>query len=229
MWRPAVEELMAISPGRRVIAFDLPGHGESADQESYDILSVVSTLDRALGEAEVETPVLVGHSMGAVIVTVYAAQLPARGVVNVDQPLLTAPFMQLLHSLEPRLRSPEFPEVWEMLATDFHTELLPPAAQEIARTTCRPRHEVVLGYWQDAIDQPVEWVGENVAYILGQLREKHLPYVIVPGDALDPAYAEWLDEMLPEARVIVFPNSGHFPHLANPAAFAQILVDTASW
>jgi pimeloyl-ACP methyl ester carboxylesterase len=72
-------------------------------------------------------------------------------------------------------------------------------------------------------------VGENVAYILGQLREKHLPYVIVPGDALDPAYAEWLDEMLPEARVIVFPNSGHFPHLANPAAFAQILVDTASW
>src|SRR5690242_4330693 len=81
MWRPAVEELMAIGPGRRVIAFDLPGHGEAAAQESYDVLSVVGALDRALAEAEVEAPVLVGHSIGAVIVTAYAAQLPARGVV----------------------------------------------------------------------------------------------------------------------------------------------------
>jgi pimeloyl-ACP methyl ester carboxylesterase len=190
---------------------------------------VVASLDRALGEAEVETPVLVGHSMGAVVVTAYAAQFPARGVVNVDQPLFTGPFMQLLHSLEPRLWSAEFPEVWQMIATDFHTELLPPAAQEIARTTCRPRQDVVLGYWQDAIDLPVESVGDRIAYVLGQLRDQHLPYVIVPGDALDPEYVEWLDEMLPEARVVVFPNSGHFPHLANPTAFAQILADTASW
>jgi pimeloyl-ACP methyl ester carboxylesterase len=229
MWHPTVEELMVVDPRRRVIAFDLPGHGESAAQVSYDVRSVVASLDRALEQAEVGAPVLVGHSIGAVIVTAYAARYPARGVVNVDQPLFTAPFVRLLHSLEPRLRSPEFLEVWQMLATDFHTELLPPAAQEIVRTTCRPRQDVVLGYWQNAIDQPVESVSDSFAYLLGQLSEKHLPYVIVAGDPLDPAYDEWLDEMFPEARVVVFPNSGHFPHLGNPAAFAQILADTASW
>jgi pimeloyl-ACP methyl ester carboxylesterase len=52
---------------------------------------------------------------------------------------------------------------------------------------------------------------------------------MVAGDTLDPAYAEWLSEMLPEARVVVLPNSGHFPHLAHPAAFAKILADTANW
>jgi pimeloyl-ACP methyl ester carboxylesterase len=229
MWRPTVEELMAIDPRRHVIAFDLPGHGESATQESYDVLTVVASLHRALEQAEVEAPVLVGHSIGAVIVTAYAAQHRARGVVNVDQPLFTGPFVQLLHSLERRLRSPEFGAVWQMLATDFHTEVLPPTAQEIVRTTCRPRQDVVLGYWKDAIDQPVESVSDTVAYVLGQLRDKHLPYVIVAGDALDRAYVAWLDEMFPEARVVVYPNSGHFPHLAKPDAFAQILADTASW
>jgi pimeloyl-ACP methyl ester carboxylesterase len=229
MWRPAVEELMVIDPRRRIIAFDLPGHGESSAQASYDVVTVVASLHRALEEAEVESPVLVGHSIGAVIVTAYAAQRSARGVMNVDQPLFTAPFAQLLQSLAPQLRGPEFPEVWQMFEPSFHTELLPPAAQEIVRTTSRPRQEVVLGYWQEVLDQPVEALTDRVELGLAQLREKHLPYVVVAGDTLDPAYAEWLNEMLPEARVVVLPNSGHFPHLAHPAAFAKILADTASW
>jgi pimeloyl-ACP methyl ester carboxylesterase len=229
MWRPAVEELMFIDPRRRVIAFDLPGHGESSAQVSYDLDSVVASLHRAVEEAEVESPVVVGHSIGAVIVSAYAAQHPARGVVNVDQPLFTAPFAQLLQSLEPRLRGPEFPEMWQMFEASFHIELLPPAAQEIVRTTSRPRQDLVLGYWQDVLEQPVESLNDRVERGLAQLREKGLPYVVVAGDTLDPAYAEWLDKMLPEARVVVVPNSGHFPHLADPAAFAKILADTASW
>jgi pimeloyl-ACP methyl ester carboxylesterase len=229
MWRPAVEELMVIDPRRRIIAFDLPGHGESSAQTSYDVASVVASLHRAVEEAEVDSPVVVGHSIGAVIVTVYAVQHPVRGVVNVDQPLFTAPFAQLLQSLEPQLRGPEFPEIWQMFEPSFHTELLPPAAQEIVRTTSRPRQELVLGYWQEVLDQPVESLNHRVELGLAQLREKHLPYVVVAGDTLDPAYAEWLNEMLPEARVVVLPNSGHFPHLAHPAAFAKILADTASW
>ena len=99
---------MAIDPGRRIIAFDLPGHGESSAQPSYDVVTVVAALHRAVEEAEVESPVVVGHSIGAVIVTAYAAQHPTCGVVNVDQPLFTAPFAQLLQSLEPQLRGPEF-------------------------------------------------------------------------------------------------------------------------
>lgn len=229
MWRPAVEELMATDPRRRVIAFDLPGHGESSAQVSYDLDSVVASLHRAVEEAEVESPAVVGHSIGAVIVSAYAAQHPARGVVNVDQPLFTAPFAQLLHSLEPRLRGPEFAEMWQVFEASFHTELLPPAAQEIVRTTCGPRQDLVLGYWQEVIEQPVDALNDRVERGLARLREKILPYVIVAGDTLDPAYAEWLDKMLPEARVVVLANSGHFPHLANPAAFAEILAGTASW
>ena len=35
-----------------------------------------------------------------------------------------------------------------------HTELLPPVAQQIVRTTGHPRQEVVLGYWNEVMDGP---------------------------------------------------------------------------
>jgi pimeloyl-ACP methyl ester carboxylesterase len=34
---------------------------------------------------------------------------------------------------------------------------------------------------------------------------------------------------LSASRVVALPNSGHFPHLAHPAAFAKLLADTANW
>src|SRR4051812_30120741 len=35
MWRPALRELEVLDPGRRAVAFDLPGHGQSPDLGSY--------------------------------------------------------------------------------------------------------------------------------------------------------------------------------------------------
>jgi preprotein translocase subunit SecD len=53
---------MVVDPRRRVIAFDLPGHGESSAHVSYDVDSVVASLHRAVEEAEVKSPVVVGES-----------------------------------------------------------------------------------------------------------------------------------------------------------------------
>lgn len=229
MWRPALEGLAAIDPGRRVVAFDLPGHGESGAQESYDINSVIAAIRRATEQADVHSPVIVGHSIGALIATRYAAQYPTRGVVNVDQPLLIAPFADLVHSLEDRLRGPDFAELWQMFEASLHAELLSPEAQAIVRTTSNPRQDLVLGYWSDAIERPVAELNAMVESMLAKLRDEHLPYVIVAGGPLGPTYDTWLKTALPEAQVIVWPNSGHFPHLANPAGFAKVLADTANW
>jgi pimeloyl-ACP methyl ester carboxylesterase len=223
MWRPALEELAAREPQQRAVAFDLPGHGESNTQESCDIDSVVATVHRAIDAAGIESPVVVGHSIGAVIATAYAAQHPARGVVNVDQPLFIAPFAELLQSIEAQLRGPNFAEVWQMFAASFHVELLSPAAQEVVRTTSSPRQDLVLAYWKEVIERPVASLTAMVEARLAQLSEQHLPYVIVAGAALDPTYETWLQKMLPEAQVVVWPNSGHFPHLAKPAALRKSL------
>jgi pimeloyl-ACP methyl ester carboxylesterase len=229
MWRPALAELALVDPRRRVVAFDLPGHGESDDQENYDIDSLVATVYRAVEEASLDAPVMVGHSIGGVIVTAYAGQYPTRGVVNVDQPLFVAPFAGLVQSVAERLRGSQFDEVWAMFAASFHTELLSPKAQELVRTTSRPRQDVVLGYWKDVIEAPIASLTDTIDDGLARLRATNVRYVVVAGNELEPPYEQWLRERLPDARVVIWPNSSHFPHLAHPAEFAQILADTATW
>lgn len=47
MWQSALAQLAHIDPGRRALAFDLPGHGESPDWESYDLDRVAHGMHRA--------------------------------------------------------------------------------------------------------------------------------------------------------------------------------------
>ena len=51
MWRPALAELQTIDPGRRAIALDLPGHGESPDASTYVLEATVDRVHDAIVEA----------------------------------------------------------------------------------------------------------------------------------------------------------------------------------
>jgi pimeloyl-ACP methyl ester carboxylesterase len=103
--------LQRIDPGRRVLALDLPGHGESPDWTSYDIESVADGVHRAVEQAQLQSPVVVGHSISAVIATVYAARYPSSGVINVDQSLQVAPFRQPRPISRRQAPRPELPRL----------------------------------------------------------------------------------------------------------------------
>jgi pimeloyl-ACP methyl ester carboxylesterase len=85
-WRSALEYL---KPQRRVIAFDFSGHGGSpgaVSRYSYDELS--KDIGAVAESAQLDTFVLVGHSMGAAIAIEFAAAHAQRvaGLVLVDPP-----------------------------------------------------------------------------------------------------------------------------------------------
>jgi pimeloyl-ACP methyl ester carboxylesterase len=229
MWRPALAQLGHIDPGRRALALDLPGHGESASWESYDVDSVAHGVHRAVVEAGLDEPVIVGHSIAAIIAGVYATQFPTRGAVNVDQPLQTAAFAGFLQSIADQLRGPDFPAVWEQFAASMHIEMLPASAQQLVRSTSNPRQDLVLGYWREVLERPPSELAAQTSAGLAALRTADLNYLIIAGSDLEPDYREWLDEALPQAVVTVLPGSGHFPHLAHPQRFAECLAGTAQW
>jgi pimeloyl-ACP methyl ester carboxylesterase len=229
MWGPALDELRKIDPRRRILALDLPGHGESERRSSYSMQSAVDAVHEAVDVAQLSSPVIVGNSLGAVIATMYAAKYPTRGVINVDQSLQTATFCQLLKSLADKIRGPGFPSVWPMFAASFQTELLPESAQDLVLSTSRPREEIVLGYWQEVFDRPIAELIGRMDEALAVLKAAGLPYLIVAGHELQPGYRLWLEGALPQATVIVWPRSSHFPQLAHPERFAKCLATTAQW
>ena len=51
LWGPARQELRKLDPSRRVLALDLPGHGDSPRRDSYRMDDLVGILDLALREA----------------------------------------------------------------------------------------------------------------------------------------------------------------------------------
>ncbi|GGK21761.1 alpha/beta hydrolase [Streptomyces camponoticapitis] len=222
-WGPLLDELDAVDPGRLVLAVDLPGHGGSARRPTYHLDEVAGQVHEAATEAGFDTPVVVGHSLGGALATVYAAAHPAVAVVNIDQPLLVGPFRDVLLQAEPVLRSPAFGEVWDMMLQGMRTDLLPPAARELASTATTPRQDLLLGYWDEVLTTPADVLAEERTRDMGAIRDRGIAYHHVSGEELPAAYRTWLETVQPDATVTVIPGSGHFPHLARPREVAKIL------
>jgi pimeloyl-ACP methyl ester carboxylesterase len=227
MWRPVLAELRGTGAEVRVLTLDLPGHGGSPPWPRYGIDSVAAAVHEAVAEAGLPAPVIVGHSMAAVIATAYAARYPAAGVVDVDQPLWMEPAAAVARSLEGEIRGGGFAAAWGRVEAGMHMELLPAGARELLRAHRHPRQDLVAGYWRELFDTPAPELAGHLAAALGAVRDKGIPYLFIAGHEVDPEYRRWLDRALPDARTEVWPDSGHFPHLAHPGRFAERLAAIA--
>src|SRR5436309_2056080 len=68
-----------LAPDHRVIAYDLRGRGDSDKPEhGYSIPIHAADLAELIDELGLERPVLVGHSLGALIVLYFAAHYPKK-------------------------------------------------------------------------------------------------------------------------------------------------------
>jgi pimeloyl-ACP methyl ester carboxylesterase len=229
IWRPLVDRLQQADPGRRVLAFDLPGHGDSPEQERYDLAEVPAQLHAAIKEAGLTSPVVVGHSAGGLAAAVYAGTFPVSGVVNVDQPLQLGEFAAFVRSLRDRLEGPDFAATFQQFWDSFHTERLPAGAQDLLRATFRPRQQLVTGYWREIMHGSIKAITDRTEQALSAIGETGVPYLHIAGEELPDGYPEWLTKRIPEATFAVWGGSGHFPHLARPDEFARVLAATASW
>ncbi|WP_426997474.1 alpha/beta fold hydrolase [Pseudarthrobacter sp. N5] len=218
---------MAECRRRDWLALDLPGHGASDTAPDYDLPAVAALIHQALEGAGLSEPVMVGHSLAAVLVTFYATIFPVSGVVNVDQSLRTEGFTQMVAPMAARLRSPDFATMWPMFRGSMHTELLSHEAQDLLDASSTPTQELVTGYWKDVLDRPADELTAYTDQMCAALRQKAVPYLSVMGAEPEAGYADWLADAIPQARMEILPGSGHFPHLKHPERFARILADTA--
>jgi pimeloyl-ACP methyl ester carboxylesterase len=215
-WDPLVADL---ATDHTVVAIDVRGHGESGLAPSYDSLAMAGDVAAVVASLALPEPLVVGHSMGGIVATAFAAAHPCRAVVNVDQSIALGDFQDLVRSAEPLLRSDDFTDVITALFDGMQGPL---PADEVARIGAlrQPRQDVVLGVWSPLLELSRADLDELVASLAAEVRA---PYLSLHGTDPGSDYRAWLQDAIPSATVEVWDGDGHYPHLVEPARFLDRL------
>jgi pimeloyl-ACP methyl ester carboxylesterase len=197
------------SAAHRVVAVDLPGHGESAPPTecTIDALATeVATLARSLGLARV---VAFGHSLGAMVALALTQQTPdlIRAVVMVDPPPLSKQvWKDFAAQLIPSFQGPEGPAgrrkfVEQMFLT---TDDAGRRAQ-IIKSMCAVPNDVAI-----------PMVTAMAAFdSVAALRDCDMP-VLVIGSAVPTNDSTFLLEANPAITIGQTVGAGHFHQLEVP-------------
>jgi len=217
MWHPL---LASLAEGREVLTVDLRGHGESDIEDPYDPITYATDVAETVQALGLERPLVIGHSLGGVVASAYAAIAPCVGVVNVDQPLRLADFQAGLLQLEPMLTGSqeEFEAAIAMVFGAMNGPLPADEVQRIEHLRGTPRQSVVLGTWDSVLHGTVEELDATVEALAAAIT---VPYLALHGIDPGPGYAEWLTALVPSATVEVWADHGHYPHLVDPARFVD--------
>jgi pimeloyl-ACP methyl ester carboxylesterase len=218
-WDPL---LPALTDRWHVVALDLRGHGDSDRNDPYDPITLASDVAAVVNATGVEDPLMVGHSLGGVVVSAYGgAGHPARAIVNVDQPIALGGFKESLEPIEPMLRgSPE--EFATAIGLVFSVLDGPLPAVERARLDAisSPEQDVVLGVWGTVFDTSAEDLDLLTAAVVGGVS---VPYLSLHG--MDPGddHPDWLAAVIPTSTIEIWDGLGHYPQLTASERFVTRL------
>jgi 2-succinyl-6-hydroxy-2,4-cyclohexadiene-1-carboxylate synthase len=232
-WGDHLDTLAAY--GLRVIALDLPGHGQSdapADPRRYaieycqqDILAALQKLGVSQGEA-----LLLGYSMGGrvALYTAFSGFFRAL-ILESASPGLEDPAEReqrrtsdeaLAASIE-RAGVQAFIDHWEKLPLFASQSTLPPEAREALR---RQR----LSNRAGGLAQSLRGVGTGVQPSLhARLPTLHIPILLIAGelDTKFSAIARSMAQALPQSQLRIVPGAGHAVHLERPEEFDSLVRD----
>jgi pimeloyl-ACP methyl ester carboxylesterase len=236
-WVNWLENIPAFSDRYRVIAMDLPGFGSSPmPGEKISIPGYGRFVDALLDRLGVGAAVVVGNSMGGFIGAEIAIQFPPRverlvlisaaglsieyrrderilAVMRRFERMLTMYGVWIGTRTGPLVRRPRSRRALMRVVAE-HAELLPAAlVAEQIKGSGKPG-------FIDALDALTDYP------IRARLPEIACPTLIVWGaeDRLVPVRdADEFERLIPDARKIVFPDTGHVAMFERPRAFNELL------
>ena len=198
-----------------VVSIDVRGHGDSGSNDNFSLGRMTSDIVEVCQDLGLRAPILIGHSIGALLVTGAAHAAGARVVVNIDQSLDLDAAARRVNSFADRLRNPRtfHATLNEMFAGENTPGLNPALQTELDRCAWEVNQAVVLGIWADLLEGPGERIQRLIEAMLANVT---MPYLVWLGASPDEQYLAWLTTRIPSAIVEIHPGEAHFLHLANP-------------
>jgi pimeloyl-ACP methyl ester carboxylesterase len=240
-WTHWVEQLTVFSKHHRVIAVDLPGFGDSPlpTEEGISVPGFARTIDRVMDALDVSAAAFVGHSMGGFTSVELAISFPQR----VERLVLVSPAglstyndpSALLLLAQARRFKGIFNRYHALVAA--HAELLArrPRLRRLEPTTNIVTHhpdrlpapfaaEFVRGL---AAPGFIDGIAANLDYdYRDRLGEIACPTLIVWGardKVVTAKDAAEYERLIPNARKVIFEDTGHMSMIERPVAFNALL------
>lgn len=219
-------QVAGLRPQANTIALDLPGHGQSQGPGRNHLdgyMAAVSAFIKALGPQRL---VLCGHSMGGAIVQEFMLQQPQEIVGGI------------LVNTGAKLRV--MPAIFEAIEKDYDGFLAMLPALALSKQS-RLDTAVIerIDSWPKAAAAVTKGDFEacHAFDTMDRLADIDLPVLVIGGaeDTLTPIkFSHLLGEAIPQARLAVIANAGHFVPVEKPsevnreiALFLQTLAHTA--
>lgn len=208
-WQPLLD---SAPDGTRLLAVDLPGHGDARDVTlpAWTVTAQARALVAALDG--IDNPVLVGHSMGGAVVLEAARLKPVKAVLLVDT--FVIPYGDLDEDTARQIETP-FQEnfasgIANLVANNAGPDLSGQARQSLESDMAAARQEAILPLWSDLL----RWSPEAA------FSDIQCPIHAINGDLVGdaararcaPHVTEWLQ-----------PGTWHFPQMEQPGIFAHTL------
>lgn len=232
-----------VAPHYRTLALDHRGHGDSAwdPERRYEHETMVADVEAVTEALGIERLVLVGHSLGGRISTLFAGKHPERmaGLVLVDigPELDPRGLMRIRQDVETD-REPVFAslEEYARMLSLAYPATRPETLMRMARHSAKRRED---GRYELKIDPALRGaVGDTETDAQREVREKEMtraqwaaleritcPTLVVRGAASDvfgPDVADrMVDDVLANGKLAVVPRSGHSVMSDNPEGFNE--------
>ena len=229
------ENIAALAESFTVYAMDIPGHGDSVKEGvSYTVDAGVSFTFGFLDALGLSSAALVGNSMGGLIAQRSALTQPERvthlGLID------TAGFGKEVAAFLRIMSLPLAGEMVDRTATRSTSNMLrhifagedvasESLVKELVRTRSLPGAKSAV---LKSLREGINIFGIKPEHrLLDRLPELPMPLMVVWGgrDRFFPvAHAYAAAEKVPTARLLVFPEAGHWPHMQEPEAFNSALI-----
>jgi pimeloyl-ACP methyl ester carboxylesterase len=210
-------QVPVLSRNHRVITLDLPGHGKSGAPQhgKFSMGLFARAIEAVRREANVDTAVLVGHSMGGPVVRQYALMYPQRvaGLVLVDGLVLVNDNNATAGPAPLPMTGPEGLKAREqMIRGMFGPSTTPENQQRILKMMLGTSEATAAGAMAATRDR-ARLTNDPVA----------LPVLGVYADHSRLANREAMNRLYPGIEYHEVPGSGHFVMMDKPAEFNALL------
>src|SRR5215210_8132928 len=214
-WRDQIPEL---AKRNRVMALDLPGHGESDKPEiSYSMDLFANAIDSVMRDAKVERAVVMGHSMGTPIARQFYRKYPQKtlGLVIVDGGLRPFGTKEMRDQFLAMFRGPNYKEaVAQMFSQMMPT--LPPADQERVKTSFSNTPQHVLVSAMESMTQESLYGPDKISVPVLAILAKS-PF-------WQPDTEEFLHSLAPDLELQWFQGVDHFLMMEKSKEFNEAVI-----